>query len=87
MKLTQEKLTTLINEYIDDSYSFGDEEPDLINETLTSYKQLLTETNNQVITLEALNEHASTLNSQNKDVFDDFILYIKMTELDQKLFN
>jgi hypothetical protein len=87
MKLTQEKLTTLINEYIDDSYSFGNEDPDLINETLTSYKQLLTETNNQVITLEALNEHASTLTSQNKDIFDDFILYIKMTELDQKLFN
>jgi hypothetical protein len=87
MKLTQEKLTTLINEYIDDSYSFGNEDPDLINETLTSYKQLLTETNNQVITLEALNEYASTLTSQNKDIFDDFILYIKMTELDQKLFN
>lgn len=87
MKLKQETLTKLINEYIDDSYSFGDENPDLINETLTSYKQLLTESDNQIVTLEALNEHASKLEGQNKDIFEDLILYIKMTTLDQKLFN
>ena len=87
MKLKQETLTKLINEYIDDSYSFGNEDPDLINETLTSYKQLLTESDNQIVTLEALNEYASKLEGQNKDIFEDLILYIKMTTLDQKLFN
>ena len=87
MKLKQETLTKLINEYIDDSYSFGNEDPDLINETLTSYKQLLTESDNQIVTLEALNEHTSKLEGQNKDIFEDLILYIKMTTLDQKLFN
>ena len=41
MKLEQTHINQLITEYIEDSYSFGDENPDLINETLNSYKQLI----------------------------------------------
>ena len=41
MKLEQIHINKLITEYIEDSYSFGDENPDLINETLNSYKQLI----------------------------------------------
>ena len=87
MKLESNHLNILIKEYIEDSYSFGDTDPDLINETLSSYKQLITESNQPVITLEALKLHASSLTESKQEVFNDFILYLQMTELDNKLFN
>jgi hypothetical protein len=87
MKLEQTYINNLITEYIEDSYSFGDENPDLINETLSSYKQLILESDKPVITLEALKSHASSLTESKKEVFNDFILYLQMTELDNKLFN
>ena len=87
MKLEQTHINKLITEYIEDIYSFGDENPDLINETLNSYKQLILESNKPVITLEALKSHASSLTESKQEVFNDFILYLQMTELDNKLFN
>ena len=87
MKLEQTHINKLITEYIEYSYSFGDENPDLINETLNSYKQLILESDKPVITLEALKSHASSLTESKQEVFNDFILYLQMTELDNKLFN
>jgi hypothetical protein len=87
MKLEPNYLNGLIKEYIEDSYSFGDTDPDLINETLNSYKQLITESKQPVITDEALKKHASSLTEAKQEVFNDFILYLQMTELDNKLFN
>jgi hypothetical protein len=87
MKLEPNYLNGLIKEYIEDSYSFGDTDPDLINEILSSYKQLILESKQSVITDEALKKHASSLTEAKKEVFNDFILYLQMTELDNKLFN
>jgi hypothetical protein len=94
MKLEQNHINKLITEYIEDSYSFGDDIPtfgedtsDTITEILNSYKQLILESNQPVITLEALKSHASSLTESKKEIFNDFILYLQMTELDNKLFN
>jgi hypothetical protein len=48
---------------------------------------LILESDKPVITLEALKSHASSLTESKQEVFNDFILYLQMTELDNKLFN
>ena len=52
-----------------------------------SQSVLILESDKPVITLEALKSHASSLTESKKEVFNDFILYLQMTELDNKLFN
>ena len=73
-------------QYIQDNDDFGDyNEYSLINEVFNNFKPLLLETTSNKVSTSILQEHSNGLQGIPKDIFDDFVLYINMTELDSRL--
>ena len=73
-----------MKEYLDESIAYGDDDTDIIQETLLSFKPVLLESNLQLINESKLQEYSNTLQGVPKDIFDDFILYAFADE-DNKL--
>ena len=73
-----------MKEYLDESIAYGDDDTDIIQETLLSFKPVLLESNLQLINESKLQEYSNTLEGIPKDIFDDFILYAFADE-DNKL--
>jgi hypothetical protein len=73
-----------MKEYLDESIAYGDDDTDIIQETLLSFKPVLLESNLQLINESKLQEYSNTLQGIPKDIFDDFILYAFADE-DNKL--
>ena len=76
MKLTHNELDQKTQEYIDDMYSYGNDEDLTLNENvLKSLKLLLVESDG--ISKEMLTEAAKHSEGEVKYIIEDFILYIE----------
>ena len=84
MEYSKANLDKLMKEYLDESITYGDDDTDIIQETLLSFKPVLLESNLQLINESKLQEYSNTLEGIPKDIFDDFILYAFADE-DNKL--
>jgi hypothetical protein len=84
MEYSKANLDKLMKEYLDESIAYGDDDTDIIQETLLSFKPVLLESNLQLINESKLQEYSNTLQGVSKDIFDDFILYAFADE-DNKL--
>ena len=84
MEYSKANLDKLMKEYLDESIAYGDDDTDIIQETLLSFKPVLLESNLQLINESKLQEYSNTLEGIPKDIFDDFILYAFADE-DNKL--
>jgi hypothetical protein len=66
--------------------AFGDgDESKLISEVFNSVKSLLTENTSDKVSLKMLQEHANGLQGIPKDIFEDFVLYLNLTDIDSRL--
>ena len=75
MKLTQEQLSTKIQEYIDDNYAFGDGDTVMTENVLKSVSML-----NEMekgMDISRLSELAENSSGESKSIVEDFILYIQ----------
>jgi len=84
MEYSKANLDKLMKEYLDESIAYGDDDTDIIQETLLSFKPVLLESNLQLINESKLQEYSNTLEGVPKEIFDDFILYAFADE-DNKL--
>ena len=84
MEYSKANLDKLMKEYLDESIAYGDDDTDIIQETLLSFKPVLLESNLQLINESKLQEYSNMLEGIPKDIFDDFILYAFADE-DNKL--
>lgn len=86
MVYSKSKIEELMTQYLQDNDDFGNEnESKLINEVFSDFKPLLLENTSDRISESLLQEHALTLKGVPKDIFEDFVLYLQMTELDSRL--
>ncbi len=86
MEYSKTKIEELMSQYLQDNDDFGDEnESKLINEVFSGFKPLLLENTSGLISESLLQEHALSLKGIPKDIFEDFVLYLQMTELDSRL--
>jgi hypothetical protein len=77
MRLTSEELSKRIQEYLDDSYSFGEEDITLTENVLKSVS-MLNETE-KGMSKERLSELAENSEGESKSILEDFILYLENT--------
>lgn len=86
MEFSKQQIEEAMVNYCDDNDAFGDfNESKLINEVFTNFKSLLLENNTNTVSSKLLQEHTSKLEGLSKDVFEDFVLYLNMTELENRL--
>ena len=85
MVYSKKQIEELMIQYLQDNEDYGDEETELITEVFTGFKPLLLENTSDRISESLLQEHALTLKGVPKDIFEDFVLYLQMTELDSRL--
>ena len=86
MEYSKTKIEELMSQYLQDNDDFGDEnESKLINEVFAGFKPLLLESTSDIISESLLQEHALSLKDVPKDIFEDFVLYLQMTEIDSRL--
>ena len=86
MEYSKTKIEELMDQYLQDNEDFGDvNESHLINEVFSGFKPLLLENTSDRISESLLQEHALSLKGVPKDIFEDFVLYLQMSELDSRL--
>jgi hypothetical protein len=86
MEFSKQHVENMMSDYLEDNDAFGDSsETKLINEVFFNFKSLLLENSSDKVSTNLLQEHANGLEAIPKDIFEDFILYLNMTELDSRL--
>jgi hypothetical protein len=86
MEFSKKQIEELMDQYLQDNEDFGDiDETKLINEVLNGFKSLLLESTSGKVSTSLLQEHSNGLEGIPKDIFEDFILYLQMTDLDSRL--
>jgi len=86
MEYSKAKIEELMDQYLQDNEDFGNyNESQLISEVFIGFRPLLLEGTSGLISESLLQEHALSLKGVSKDIFEDFILYLQMTELDSRL--
>ena len=86
MVYSKRQIEELMDQYLQDNEDFGDiNETKLINEVFKGFKNLLLENTSNKVTTSLLQEHANGLEGIPKDIFEDFVLYLQMTDLDSRL--
>jgi len=86
MEFSKKQIEETMAQYLQDNEDFGDfNETKLITEVFNSYKTLLIESTTNAVSTQMLQEHSNRLQGIPKDIFDDFVLYLQMTELDSRL--
>jgi hypothetical protein len=86
MEFSKKQIEELMDQYLQDNEDFGDiDETKLINEVFKGFKNLLLENTSNKVTTSLLQEHANGLEGIPKDIFEDFVLYLQMTDLDSRL--
>mgnify|MGYP003350537501 CR=1 FL=1 len=86
MEFSKKQIDEAMSQYLQDNEDFGDStETELITEVFKGVKSLLIESTSDRVSLQLLQEHANTLKGIPKDILEDFVLYINMTELDSRL--
>ena len=86
MEFSKKQIEETMAQYLQDNEDFGDyNETELITEVFNGYKTLLIESTTNAVSTQMLQEHSNGLQGIPKDIFDDFVLYLQMTELDSRL--
>jgi len=86
MEFSKKQVEELMDQYLRDNDDFGNEtESELINEVFNGFKLLILENTSNKISIKLLQEHNNSLEGIPKDIFEDFVLYLNMTELDSRL--
>jgi hypothetical protein len=86
MEFSKKQIEETMDQYLQDNEDFGDgDESKLISEVFNSVKSLLTENTSDKVSLKMLQEHANGLQDIPKDIFEDFVLYLNLTEIDSRL--
>ena len=86
MEFSKKQIEELMSQYLQDNEDFGNySDTPLITEVFKSYENLLLESTSDKVTTSLLQEHANGLEGIPKDIFEDFILYLQMTDLDSRL--
>jgi hypothetical protein len=86
MEFSKQQIEEVMSNYQDDNDAYGDiNESKLINEVFVNFKSLLLENTSGKVSSKLLQEHTNGLKGISKDVFEDFILYLNMTELENRL--
>jgi hypothetical protein len=86
MEFSKKQIEETMDQYLQDNEDFGDgDESKLISEVFNSVKSLLTENTSDKVSLKMLQEHANRLQDIPKDIFEDFVLYLNLTEIDSRL--
>jgi hypothetical protein len=86
MEFSKTQIEDLMSQYLQDNEDFGDySDTPLITEVFNSYKNLLLESTSDKVSTSLLQEHAKGLEGIPKDIFEDFILYLQVTDLDSRL--
>ena len=86
MEFSKKRIEELMDQYLQDNEDFGDySDSPLITEVLNSFKGLLLESTSSKVSTSLLQEHVNGLQGVPKDIFEDFVLYLQMNELDNLL--
>jgi hypothetical protein len=86
MEFSKKQIEEIMTQYLQDNEDFGDiNESKLISEVFNSVKSLLTENTSDKVSLKMLQEHANGLQGIPKDIFEDFVLYLNLTDIDSRL--
>ena len=86
MEYSKTKIEELMSQYLQDNDDYGNEnESELITEVFNGFKSLLLENTSDKVSTKLLQEHSNSLKDVPKDIFEDFVLYLNMTELDSRL--
>ena len=86
MEFSKQQIEELMDQYLQDNEDFGDySDTPLITEVFKGFKGLLLESTSDKVSTSLLQEHANGLEGIPKDIFEDFVLYLQMTDLDSRL--
>jgi len=86
MEFSKQQVEELMSQYLQDNDDYGNEnESELITEVFNGFKSLLLENTSSKVSTKLLQEHSNNLEGVPKDIFEDFVLYLNMTELDSRL--
>jgi hypothetical protein len=86
MEFSKKQVEELMAQYLQDNDDYGNEnESELITEVFNGFKSLLLENTSDKVSTKLLQEHSNSLKDVPKDIFEDFVLYLNMTELDSRL--
>jgi hypothetical protein len=86
MELSRQFIEEQMKQYLQDNEDFGNEDENhLINEVFNSFKNLLLESTSNRVSEKLLQEHANGLNGIPRDIFEDFVLYLQVTDLEKQL--
>jgi hypothetical protein len=86
MEFSKQQVEELMSQYLQDNDDYGNEnESELITEVFNGFNSLLLENTSDKVSSKLLQEHSNSLKGINKDIFEDFVLYLNMTELDSRL--
>ena len=86
MEFSKTQIEEQMSQYLQDNEDFGDSnETKLITEVFNGFKSLLLENTSNKVSTSLLQEHSNGLQGIPKDIFEDFVLYLQMNELDNLL--
>ena len=86
MEFSKKQIEEQMSQYLQDTEDFGDSnETKLITEVFNGFKSLLLENTSDRVSTSILQEHVNGLQGVPKDIFEDFVLYLQMNELDNLL--
>lgn len=86
MEFSKQQIEETMSQYLQDNEDFGNStETELITEVFNGFKSLILENTSEIISSSLLQEHANGLQGIPKDIFEDFVLYLNLTEIDSRL--
>jgi hypothetical protein len=86
MEFSKKQIEETMAQYLQDNEDYGDiNESKLIFEIFNSFKSLILENSSDRVSTSLLQEHANGLQGIPRDIFEDFVLYLNLTELDSRL--
>jgi hypothetical protein len=88
MEFSKQFIDDQMKQYLQDNEDFGnsdEEETYLINEVFNGFKSLLLENTSDRVSEKLLQEHSNGLEGVPKDIFEDFVLYLRLTDLESQL--
>ena len=86
MEFSKQQIEETMVQYLQDNEDFGDiNEGKLISEVFHGFKSLILENSSDRVSTSLLQEHANGLQGIPKDIFEDFVLYLNLTDIDSRL--
>lgn len=86
MEFSKQQIEETMTQYLQDNEDFGDiNEGKLISEVFHGFKSLILENSSDRVSTSLLQEHANGLQGIPKDIFEDFVLYLNLTDIDSRL--